>query len=165
MKLEIILEARTFFYSFALGACVVALYDIFRIIRVIKSGRTLFVATQDILYLTAAGAMLLWFVFAQNRGMFRYYILFGTVAGGFIYYLTISRFFFGFAKKIVLRLKKLLQKTLKKMAKPLKFVLTLLKMRFRIINVRKLRKKHKKSLAYKAKRRGNHEKKKTRKPH
>ena len=102
----------------ALGAGMVlaAVYDFFRIIRRGVRHATAAVSGEDLLFwITAAFVVFYFFLFVDN-GKFRMYMIFGLLAGGMIYCLTIGRLIVRVMGKILRKIKEILRKLLKKTA-------------------------------------------------
>ncbi len=103
-------------YSFILGLIFGVSYDIIRIIHILcgiasysgderymRKGKIPFLLffLTDLVYMTAVSAAFSVFVYWVNYGDFRWYLLFGSVVGFVLYYVTLGRVVMYFSEAVV----------------------------------------------------------------
>lgn len=102
-------ETLVFLRACLLGAGLGVLYDLMRILRIALPHGTLAVAMEDICYFVSATIVTFGFVLAYSDGELRMFILAGELAGGVIYFVTISILLMKLSRGIIALLKKLLR--------------------------------------------------------
>lgn len=85
--------------SLALGAGLMALYDVFRIWRVLIPHGTLWTGLEDLLYWLLSGVSTFLLQFYQNDGVLRWYAVGGVFLGMLLYQGTVSRILLQVLKK------------------------------------------------------------------
>lgn len=100
MSITIQYEIQLLAASLAAGACLMALYDILRMFRMIIRHGALWTGIEDLLYwlITSAATFLL--LFKQNDGILRSYAISGVLLGMVFYNVSISRIQFKLLKKM-----------------------------------------------------------------
>lgn len=83
-------ETLVFFRACLLGAALAAVYDLFRILRMLVRWPAILVGVQDVVYFVFATVVTFSFLMAFHDGQLRVFILAGELAGGVVYFLTIS---------------------------------------------------------------------------
>lgn len=95
------------------GVCLVAVYDILRIIRRIIPHGIIWVSVEDLVYWCFAGAWLFLKVCQVNNGIVRGYMILGMLAGIALYYQFCSRIFMKYLTKWIIYIKKRLKRVSK----------------------------------------------------
>lgn len=99
--------------SLLMGAGMLALYDVLRVIRRIFPHGILWISLEDAAFsLVSAG----WFflrVGKANDGIIRFYIILGIALGALLYYRILSRHLMKYVSLFICRIKKELQKVKK----------------------------------------------------
>ncbi len=90
-----------FLFSCLLGAGLGALYDVFRVIRILINPRNIAVFFQDIIYFLASGFITFVFVLMFNSGESRFYIVIGECTGWIIYHVTLGEFVYKNTRNII----------------------------------------------------------------
>ena len=85
--------------SLALGAGLMALYDVFRIWRVLIPHGTLWTGLEDLIYWMFSAVSTFLLLFYQNDGILRWYAVGGVFCGMLLYQGTIGRIFWRVLKK------------------------------------------------------------------
>ena len=83
-------QARNFCLFFIIGLFIGFIFDIFRSFRKNFKMNNIFIDLQDIVFLVISGIMFFRSIIIFNSGDIRFYIIFATISGIFIYALTIS---------------------------------------------------------------------------
>ena len=83
-------QARNFFLFFIIGLFIGFIFDLFRGFRKSFKMKNIFVDIQDIIFLIISGAMFFKSAIVFCNGDIRFYIIFSTILGISIYFLTIS---------------------------------------------------------------------------
>ena len=91
------------------------MFDIFRVLRVYAPKKKLYTAFLDIAFWALATVGLFAFVLTVSAGRMRWYVLFGTFCGSFVYMSALSDIVF----KIMLSVVRLIQKLLNLLTRPL----------------------------------------------
>lgn len=155
MNSEIVYEINTFCKAIMLGVMWGVIYDILRVFRRVKKCKVLRMGIEDTVYWFIMSVILVVFLYHNNGGIIRAYVIIGIAMGMFLYELSIGRFavkylsefFCWFNKKIY----KFIHWVLKKVFKPFKMIGNLLnvkilkkiKLRNRGVLIEKRKKKQK----------------------
>lgn len=92
-------EARFWLYAAALGAALLFLYDILRILRrAVPHGAGL-VGFEDALYWLTSGCLIFAMLYHFNNGIIRWFAVFGMLVGMLLYHLTLSRVLVTYASR------------------------------------------------------------------
>lgn len=83
-------EAQFWLYAAALGACLLFLYDCFRIVRRVFPHKTAAVGIEDVVYWLVSGVFIFRMLYRFNNGIIRWFAVFGMLVGMVLYHLTIS---------------------------------------------------------------------------
>lgn len=140
MSSDIIIEVDVFLKAIAFGAACGLLYDMLRIFRRVRTRGYVLTGIEDLLYWSVAAVIMFVFIYKQNGGTIRAYIIMGMVAGMFLYEMVLGRFIvkyltlifkkiFGFLDKIFGKFFKIVSLLLKKCFKPFKILIIRLKKR------------------------------------
>lgn len=140
MSSDIIIEVDVFLKAIALGAACGFLYDIIRIFRRVRTRGYIVTGIEDLLYWSVSAVIMFVFVYSENGGTIRAYIIIGMAAGMLIYEIMLGRFIvkyltlvfkkiFGFLDKIFGKFFKMLSFLLKKCFRPFKILIIRLKKR------------------------------------
>lgn len=70
-----------FIWSFAGGAVLALIYDIFRTMRRVSRASVFGINAEDMLFLVFAGALMFYIAYTQNNGRLRWHGFLGTVCG------------------------------------------------------------------------------------
>lgn len=84
-----------------LGAGLMFLYDILRIIRIVIPHSIAVISIEDVLYWIVAGFLMFMLLFKEDAGSIRWFAVALTAAGMFIYNFGISRFVVPFVGKCI----------------------------------------------------------------
>ncbi|MGN0383356.1 MAG: spore cortex biosynthesis protein YabQ [Eubacterium sp.] len=129
MTREVINQAVLFGQSCIMGACIIAVYDILRIIRRIRKHGKISVAIEDILFWILQIIIIFSFIFRENDGTIRFYIMFGISIGAIVYEAIIGRFLVKYLSLLLDKCIRYLLKALKFILKPFRIVLSNIKKR------------------------------------
>jgi len=105
---SIINQLYSFLTFIGIGILIVLIFDVFRIFR--KSFKTpdIITSIEDVIFGIISGFILLYSIFKFNSGELRIYVFLGILVGGFIYILTISKFFIKINVMMINALKKVI---------------------------------------------------------
>lgn len=107
MSKMIISEAHFYISSFLWGMALVAMYDVFRILRRIIPHRYFLIGLEDFIYWIVAACLVFRMIFQYNNGTIRIPGMIILFLGMFLYHYFISNPFVRFInKKIILPVKK-----------------------------------------------------------
>ena len=95
------------------GVCLLAVYDILRIIRRIIPHGIIWISVEDLVYWCFAGGWLFLKVCQVNNGIVRGYMILGMLAGIILYYRLCSRIFMKYLTKWIIYIKKRLKRVSK----------------------------------------------------
>lgn len=84
-------QTGIFFWSFAMGAVLAALYTILAIMRVLSPPGTRQLVVTDVLFMAAAALVNFLFALSQTYGRIRGYVLAAELTAFFLLYLTAGR--------------------------------------------------------------------------
>ncbi len=88
---EIVRQAVLFSQAAALGAGLLALYDVLRIIRRLIRHNAAAVAAEDLLFWVFCGIAMFGFMYRENDGVIRGFLVLGAAAGMLLYTMIVSR--------------------------------------------------------------------------
>ncbi|MCD8149907.1 MAG: spore cortex biosynthesis protein YabQ [Clostridiales bacterium] len=88
---EIIKQAQLFGQAVGIGAVWLLLYDLLRVWRRIVRHRIVGMAAEDLLFWLFCALWLFGFMYRQNDGVIRGFIILGAAAGMFLYSILLSR--------------------------------------------------------------------------
>jgi spore cortex biosynthesis protein YabQ len=83
-------QALVFISACVVGACLGALYDLFRIIRLAVPCGKAAVFFQDLIFVLACTAVTFLFVLRESSGVVRFFIILGELLGAVLYSLTLG---------------------------------------------------------------------------
>lgn len=133
-----------------LGAGLMFLYDILRILRIVIPHSVVMISIEDVLYWIVAGFLMFMLLFKEDAGSIRWFAVALTIAGMLIYNFGISRFVVPFVGKCIrwpiLQIMKLLRLVTSKIKASGKMVTELLK---KLIKKDRIEKRTKKSVSKK----------------
>ena len=135
MNSEIIKEVNVFLHAIALGAGAGLVYDVLRVLRRVKTRGTLLTGIEDLLYWAAAAIVLFVFLYRENGGIIRAYVIVGMAAGMITYEIVLGRLIVkylsiilkkvvSFFDKIFGKILKMFSFLLKKCLKPFKILIS-----------------------------------------
>ncbi|MBQ8014823.1 MAG: spore cortex biosynthesis protein YabQ [Clostridia bacterium] len=81
-------QTEIFLYALGFGFLLGILYDVFRTVRMIISNSKGFVFFMDLLYFTVCAFLVFCFNMVVDNGQIKIYVVFGEVAGWFVYYFS-----------------------------------------------------------------------------
>ncbi len=84
-------QLLTFLLSILGGAVLCLIYDFFRCRRLVFPVGKISLFFQDIIYFSLCAVIIFCFLAIRCNGQFRYYVLFGTLIGWFLFRFTVSR--------------------------------------------------------------------------
>ena len=94
-------QTLLFLKSILLGACLMLLYDLFRILRLAVKTPAALVLLEDILFFAACALMTMLFLISANFGEIRFFALLGEGLGALLYALTLSRLVMACSKAVI----------------------------------------------------------------
>ena len=103
-------EWNLIFISLFLGAFLVAVYDVFRILRILIKHKNIFVHIQDFLFWIFAAIFIYYVYYQYYYGQIRGFFLIFMLLGAFLYANTLCRFLLFFIDMLKNRLKKAAKK-------------------------------------------------------
>lgn len=141
MNSEIVYEINTFCKAIMLGVMWGVIYDTLRVFRRVKRCKTLRMGIEDTIYWCVMSVILVVFLYHNNGGIIRAYVIVGIAIGMFLYELSIGRFavkylskFFRWFNRIIKtclgKIWKFIHWVLKKVFKPFKIVDNILNEKF-----------------------------------
>lgn len=113
---------QNFLYAIIVGAGISAVFDLFRIIRIALSHKSVFVFIEDLLFCLMSLAGTIFFFTVYNDGVFRLYLIAGILLGFIIWHFTLGSLII-FQAKLIIRIFKVI----------LRFVLLPFKLIFKLI--------------------------------
>lgn len=125
-------QIEVFLMSCVVGIVLGAIYDVFRIFRIIIPHMNILTAIEDIILLSLYGIFLMCFAFSLMRGQIRFFFIVGNFLGFMLWFFTMG----SIINKVANRLKKYILILAKWIIYPFK--------KIRII-INSLKKKYKKS--------------------
>ena len=87
-------EIRLFFLGICTGAALSSFFDMFRAFRKCKRHPEWAVALEDLFFWLAVSGTLFYLIQTFNKGVLRFYVFLGCLAGAAFYYLTITKLIF-----------------------------------------------------------------------
>lgn len=115
-------ELKFLLYSLYLGFVITFLYDNLRVIRRILKHNSGWIAFEDFIFWITVTYGIFSLQYYINRGMFRWFCIFGAFIGMSIYKITIGRFYVNMMTKILKFLLKWLYKILSFILQPVFFL-------------------------------------------
>lgn len=88
---EIIKQAQLFVMAIPLGAAMLFVYDLLRIVRRVVRHGTAWIAVEDMVFWIVSAFLLFGFLYRQNEGIFRGFIILGAFSGMIFYRVLFSR--------------------------------------------------------------------------
>ncbi|MCI8497620.1 MAG: hypothetical protein HFE85_05155 [Clostridiales bacterium] len=116
-------QTMEFLLSAALGFGLGALYDLFRITRVILNPGRIFVFVEDVLYWIICAVVSFLFILTVNRGEIRGFLLFGELMGAVVYYCTLGWLVMKSTRAITAAVRRFFRFLYRLLVKPVKKVL------------------------------------------
>lgn len=150
MNSEIVYEINTFCKAIMLGVVWGVIYDLLRIFRRIKTCKTLRVGIEDTIYWCIMSIILIVFLYRNNGGTIRAYVIVGIAMGMFLYEISIGKFIVKYLSiflrwlnnifhKIIRKIWKITYWGLKKIFKP--FTMVCKRLNERVVKRIKLKKR------------------------
>jgi spore cortex biosynthesis protein YabQ len=106
-------ELRLFGQFFLLGAVMVVVYDLLRVLRRMFRHGIIWISLEDFLYWIVGGGLFFLYLCRDNNGIIRGYIILAMVLGACGYYGLCSRPLMHRMEKIIISVKKRLKKVQK----------------------------------------------------
>ena len=107
-----------FLWSCVLGVFLGIVFDILRVIRIIKKHSSVAVFIEDMLFIIFSSICIFIYIMQQARGEIKYFIFLGALLGFILYIVTVGNFVVNIIKKIVLFIKSILYKIYVTVIKP-----------------------------------------------
>lgn len=95
-----------FLYSLIVGAGIGAVYDVFRIVRIILPKAKTVIFFEDLLFCLTAAVIMSIFIFNAGYGIVRGYALIGSGIGFTVYYMTVGKIVYRLSEIIIAFIKK-----------------------------------------------------------
>lgn len=127
MQVTIAQQIFIFLTAVLCGVSIGILFDIFRIIRKLSNPTKASVNIQDTLFWLASAILVFWYIFTFNKGELRWFIFVGVFLSGWLYNLTISKYFIKIGIFLVNLLKKASIFLLKVILLPIAFIYRLIR--------------------------------------
>ncbi len=128
-----------------LGAGLMFLYDVLRIVRIIIQHSIVMISIEDILYWAVAGVLMFVLLYKEDAGSIRWFAVAVTALGMFVYNFMVSRLAVPFVGKCLkwplLKLATLVKAVTSRLEASGKLVTELLKKRFKKVRIEKRMKK------------------------
>lgn len=96
-----------------MGAGMLAVYDVLRVLRRIFPHGILWISLEDAAFSVVSAGWFFLRIGKANDGIIRFYIILGAALGAFLYYRLLSRHLMKFISRLIRRAKKALQKVKK----------------------------------------------------
>lgn len=94
-------DSFLFFASIILGFCIGFYYEIFRFLRLALPHPDLFIVLEDLCFFLPLGPVLIFFHYALNSGVLRWFSLLGSVLGFLLYLGTVGKLLIRFSSGIL----------------------------------------------------------------
>lgn len=124
-----------------LGAGLMFLYDVLRIVRIVIPHSIAVLSIEDIIYWMVAGVLMFVLLYKEDAGSIRWFAVAVTALGMIVYNFVVSRFTVPFIGKVlrwpVLKLAKLVKEVTSRLGASGKLVTELLKKRFKKVRIEK----------------------------
>ena len=120
MSESIVKEAEFLAYSFLSGVLILILYDILRIFRRVITHSVGAIGFEDFVYWMLVTFLIFTMMFRENNGAIRWFSVLGIFLGMVLYNVTISLFFVKYMSLVFIKLRKIIEKILQFIIKPLK---------------------------------------------
>ncbi len=88
---EILLQGQLFIQAVAIGAGMMFFYDLLRILRRLARHRMAWMAAEDLLFWLICAFVFFGFMYRQNEGVIRGFLILGAAIGMFAYLALVSR--------------------------------------------------------------------------
>lgn len=128
-----------------LGAGLMFLYDVLRIVRIIIQHSIVMISIEDILYWAVAGVLMFVLLYKEDAGSIRWFAVAVTALGMLVYNFAVSRFTVPFIGKVLrwplLKLAKAVKAVTSRLEASGKLVTELLKKRLKKVRIEKRMKK------------------------
>ncbi len=102
-------ENFLFFSSILLGYFIGLYYEIFRFIRLAFPHPNFLIVAEDLFFFLPLSPALIFFHYALNSGIFRWFSLAGCILGFLLYLLTLGKILIRFSRGILFCIKKILK--------------------------------------------------------
>lgn len=111
MGIGVNIAAQTLLFckSIALGACLMLLYDVFRILRLAVRTPPAVVLVQDLIYFTVCAVASFLFLVSANYGEVRVFALLGEAIGALLCFLSVSQVLMACSRAIIGLIEKLIR--------------------------------------------------------
>lgn len=120
MSDSIIQEVEFLGSSFLTGVLILVLYDIIRIFRRVIIHSVGAVGAEDFIYWLLVTFFIFSMLFRENNGAIRWFSVIGIFLGMVLYNMTISLFFVKYVSFIFIKIRKVIEKILQFILKPIK---------------------------------------------
>ena len=102
-------QTAIFLWAMVVGALIMALYDLFRILRLSFAGWDWLIFVEDLCFFVLAGLITWYYLLESCEGRIRGFVLVGEGIGALLYYLTIGQLVMAVAKPVIAFLRWTLQ--------------------------------------------------------
>lgn len=123
MSETITTEFYFFLHAALTGVVLSAVYDIFRILRRVRSHGWFLIAVEDFFYWIGSALYIFFILMRDNDGVIRWFFVFGILMGMLVYNLTISQYLVKILSKIIKWILDIVEKILNIVFKPFAFLL------------------------------------------
>lgn len=120
MSDSIIQEVEFLVSSFLTGVLILILYDILRIFRRVVIHSVGAVGVEDFIYWMLVTFFIFSMLFRENNGAIRWFSVVGIFLGMVLYNVTVSLFFVKYVSLVFIKIKKIIEKILQFILKPIK---------------------------------------------
>ncbi len=124
---EILLQGQLFVQAAAIGAGMMCFYDLLRIWRRLVRHRMVGMAAEDLLFWLTCGLALFGFMYRQNDGVIRGFLILGAAVGMLAYSILISRSVIRYGTMIFGAVFRFLRFFLRLLTAPLRFFIKIMK--------------------------------------
>lgn len=120
MSDTIIQEVEFLGSSFLTGVLILIVYDILRIFRRVFSHSVGAVGVEDFIYWMLVTFLIFSMLFRENNGAIRWFSVIGIFFGMVLYNMTVSLFFVKYVSFIFIKIRKIIEKIVQFLLKPIK---------------------------------------------
>lgn len=107
-----------FLWSCVLGIFLGVVFDVLRVIRIIKNHSSFAVFIEDVLFIVFSSLCIFIYIMEKARGEIKFFIFVGAFLGFILYIVCVGNFIVNIIKKIVLLIKSILNKIYIKALRP-----------------------------------------------
>lgn len=120
---EAIMAELSFFLHAALTGIVLSIvYDVFRILRRVRTHGWFAIAVEDFIYWIGSAIYISFVLMKDNNGIIRWFFVLGILIGMVVYNITISQYLVGILSKTINKILNIVENILKVLLKPVCFL-------------------------------------------